>query len=783
MKSRQPLPLSVLAIALAGALASQAHAQSVDTEEPGSRANASSTSNTTAAYDTKRVQQLDKINVTADKEAYVLGGGNMTVQTASKAISTMTREAIEKAAGGSNFTQLIGSIPGVDVSTDDVTGLANGNYSLRGFDSSAIGITVNGAPVTDSGSYSVYATEYGDAENYNDITVLQGTPNVDAPEMGATGGQIAWSTIDPTHDFGVDFNQGFGSNNYRRTFLRVNTGDTGPVRSWLSISKNTSDKWKGRGDMDVLKIDGKSVWDISPGNSVSASFQYNWQENYSYYTQSKAALAQNYEADFYETWGGGTTSSDGSYWGVRANPYKSVLASLDGEFTLSDSLRLSVVPYLWWGDGGGYSSGTVVSASADTSVNTYGRSVDGYTGYAARYSGSSTIRPGVVAKFFQDIGQDHNLVYGVWLDRARKSQQYYLTKVDQQSGQLCDIWASEYGCNLYYADGEQQWYRRTYTVTTTQKYFVQDNWTPTDQLTVNLGLALLKSHREGHHYMYPGSTSEYGVPHFEAHYSELLPAFGAKYQIDDRNQLFLGVAKSFRVPATDAIYTNDYIGEAQAEPEKAWTYDLGWRFYGDRLGAALMLYQTDYKNKSISSYTQDGDSVYTTIPKVQMRGFNGEASYKLSDSLKLYASYTRTEAEMRSPYSYSGVDYPTDGKQLPNTPKDLFNLSLSYEQDGFWASLNGRYSGARYGDYMNTEKVGGYTSLGFNAGYTFQDWNWLKKPYVKLNASNLTDKKALTWAGSTTLLSVAQDDLARTGTAYYSVLQPRAFTVTVGASF
>ena len=780
MKPRSCHSLSMLSVALASMLATNAHAQSTegDVEKP-SRTTASSTSNTTAAYETRRIQELDKVSVTASKDAFVLGGGNMTVQTAAKAISTVTREAIGKAAGGSNFTQLIDAIPGVDTATADVTGLSNGSYSLRGFDSSAIGITVNGAPVTDSGSYSIYATEYGDGENYNDITVLQGTPNVDAPEMGATGGQIAWSTIDPTHAFGVDFNQGFGSNDYRRTFLRVNTGDTGPVRSWVSISRNTADKWKGAGGLDVTKIDGKSLWDISPGNSISASFQYNRQSNYSYNTASKAQLANNYEYDYAEDWGSGSTS----YYKLRRNPYRSLLASLDGEFTLSDSVRLSVVPYVWWGKGGG-SSATTIRPSTGTG-NVYGTSdtVTDSSDYAYTYSYSSTVRPGVVVKFFQDIGRDHNLVYGLWYDRSRKSQNSSIVAADQATGEPCDVWADTASCFITYPDGSVQQSYRAYTVTTVQKYFVQDNWTPTDQLTVNLGVSLLRARRKGWDYSYPGAISEIGAI-FDNTYSKTLPAFGAKYQIDDSNQVYLGVSKSFRVPATSSIYTNQFAGTEQPEPESAWTYDLGWRFYGDRLGTSLMLYQSDYRNKSISSYADDGvTSIYTTIPKVQMRGFNGEASYALTDALKLYASYTHTQAEVKSPYGYKGIDYPTDGKQLPNTPKDLFTLSLNYGQGPFWASLKARYSGSRYGDYMNTERVGGYTTLGLNAGYDFPDWDWLKKPYIKFNISNLTDRKAITWANSTTLESLAEDGLPSTGTAYYTVLQPRAFIVTVGASF
>ncbi|WP_434027679.1 TonB-dependent receptor [[Pseudomonas] boreopolis] len=789
MKSRQPSSLSVLAVALASALASHAQAQSNDTEQQqSSRVTASSTSNTTSAYDTKRVQELDKVSVTGNKNAYVLGGGNMTVQTASKAISTVTRESISQASGGSNFTQVIDAIPGVDASTSDVTGLNNGNYSLRGFDSSAIGITVNGAPVTDSGSYSVYATEYGDAENYNDITVMQGTPNVDQPEMGATGGQIAWSTVDPTHDFGVDFNQGFGSNDYRRSFIRVNTGDTGPVRSWVSFSRNTADKWKGKGTMDVNKIDGKSLWEISPGNSISASFQYNRQSNYSYQTGSKAQLANDYEYDYADDWGTGSTS----YYKLRRNPYKSLLASLDGEFTLSDSLRLSVVPYVWWGQGGGSSATTIRPSTS--SANVYGRSgsVADASDYAYTYSYSSTVRPGIVAKFFQDIGLDHNLVYGLWFDRSRKSQNSSSVAVDQSTGEPCDVWADTDSCFITYPDGSVQQSYRTYTVTNVQKYFVQDNWTPTDDWALNLGLSWIHATRKGHNYQWPGSTQEIGVE-FDNSYSKLLPAFGVKYSPDSRNQFFYGVAKTFRVPATNSITLNMSADQAIPEPESAWTNDIGWRFYGDRLAVSSMLYQSNYENKQMSSYDQNTAlTTYVSIPKVRMRGFNTEASYAFTDSLKLYGSYTYTQAKILSDTlavgTSSGVyEYAVGGKQLANTPKNIANLRLSYNYGNFWATLKGRYSGSRYGDYMNTERVGGYTTFGIDTGYTFNDWAWLKKPSIKLNLYNLTDKRAITWANTTQVLAASgaseYPDVAPTGTPYYSVLESRAFAVTFGASF
>ena len=47
----------------------------------------------------------------------------MSVQDAPKAVSTITRDAIEKAAPGATYAQMIQSIPGVLSITDDVTGL------------------------------------------------------------------------------------------------------------------------------------------------------------------------------------------------------------------------------------------------------------------------------------------------------------------------------------------------------------------------------------------------------------------------------------------------------------------------------------------------------------------------------------------------------------------------------------------------------------------------------------------------------------------------------------
>ena len=794
-------------VAMAQSSTDQAAPAGQDAAKSDQRVNASSTSNTTTSNDTKRVQQLSTVQVQG--QSLSLGGGLMSVQTAAKAVSTIARDAIEKSSPGSNFTQLITTIPGVNSATDDVTGLANGHYSMRGYDSSDIGMTVNGAPITDTGSYSVYATEYGDSENMGDMTVLQGVPDIDMPDSGASGGHIAWATIDPSHQAGLDFTQSIGNNDYRRTFLRFNTGDTGPVRSWLSYSNNSADLWRGNGDLKVTKVDGKSIWTIDDNNSISASLQYSRQSNLSYETVSKSQVQQNgYYTSYNPTWipTAGLTgtplknaiSNDTYYYGLRTNPFTSYTFSLDGEFKLSDSLHLSVIPYFEYGDGGSGAGGTVTESTATTDrygyanqdINGDGKVVNNSQGVVYAYSQALTYRPGVIFKFNQDFGLNNSLEYGIWYEDSRKTQNSSYFQVSP-NGTPSNIWGdSNY---VLYPSGLPQTYYNEYTNTEIKKGFATDNWTPNDQWTLTAGVSYLFANRSGFGYDYPGSTSgsvtkQQTSTTIDNSWHKFLPMAGVKFQLDDRNQFYIGTGKTFRVPSNTVALLNALSAKALKNPETSWNTDLGWRFYGDSVSASADIYRSNYSNKQESSYDElNGQTYYTAINRMHMQGFNGEASYKFAPNWTVYTSYTYTQAKIVGSIDGGGDGmYPTNGKTMPDTARNIGNLSVSYDDTHLWASLNARVTSSLYGDYMNTERVGGFTTFNFNGGYRFGDWDWLKKPYVKLNISNITDRRAFSYVGSAQFLAASSAQLLPNNystTPYYGLLQPRAYMITVGASF
>jgi iron complex outermembrane receptor protein len=783
--------------------------------------NPSSTSNTTTVNETQRGQeQLSEVMVQANRLS--LGGGLMSVQEAPKAVSTITRNSILQAAPGANYAQMIESIPGVLAITDDVTGLNDANYQIRGFTNDEVGVTVNGAPINDSGNYRVYPTEYGDTENMGDITVLQGYPDVDQPVAGAAGGTIAWATIDPSHTPQIDLSLSGGSHSYERAFIRVQTGDTGPVRSWVSYSHNQVDLWRGAGNANVQKVDGKSIWTIDDNNSVSASLQYNHEMKYAYYTLSKAQANANYFQNYDTTL---LTPTDTNYWRLHTNPFDNYLVSLDGEFRLASTLHLSIVPYFQYGGGGG---GGGYTFTESTSASNYGRfaytnqDIDNngtVAGKALAYdlSKSYTWRPGVITKLIQQIGRDDSLEVGFWIDQPRQEQSEPFTPTTQ--GAPVDIWQSN-DANLirYSPNGGPQYLYNEYTETSLRRGFLHNTWTPTNQWTVTAGVAYTWESRKGWDYEYygafagPSYLQQYGG-NARNTYHKVTPTAGIKYQLNDENQLYVGYGRTFRAPINGAVLQNAAVlqfyeanpGEigfshitptqlaslANNQPEVADTVDLGWRYYASRLSASIDAYASNLKNKQLSGFDNAASAtVFLSVPELHQRGVNAEASFKIYDDLTLYGSYAYTKSTFAADLDSIGDGYyPVNGKSFLDTPKNTAYLRLNYDRGPLWASLDLKYRSAFWADWMNTEQAGGFTTLDFKAGWRFPDFaSWFTKPEIKLNVFNLTDKHALTFDSATTLLASKGPIDPTTGKAlyvggaYYNLLEPRTFMLTVKAS-
>jgi len=138
----------------------------------------------------QQATDVGKINVEGQPGG--TDSGLITQEESPKARSAVNRAYLDKLNPSANAFQAIDLLPGVNTFSSDATGLFGGGIRVRGFAGDQMGLTINGAPVNDSGNFAVYPQEYTDSENLCEVFVTQGSTDTDAPHVGLQAATWAW---------------------------------------------------------------------------------------------------------------------------------------------------------------------------------------------------------------------------------------------------------------------------------------------------------------------------------------------------------------------------------------------------------------------------------------------------------------------------------------------------------------------------------------------------------------------------------------------------------------
>lgn len=90
-----------------------------------------------------------------------VGGGYMVQEESIKARSTVTKEALDKQTATGNAIDKLKYTPGLNISSEDATGLSGFRFTMRGLNSDQVGMSVDGMPINDSGNYALYSNLLG----------------------------------------------------------------------------------------------------------------------------------------------------------------------------------------------------------------------------------------------------------------------------------------------------------------------------------------------------------------------------------------------------------------------------------------------------------------------------------------------------------------------------------------------------------------------------------------------------------------------------------------------
>ena len=780
--------------------------------------------------------ELNKVTVTGEGDK--LGTGLLMEEDAPKARSSVTKAQLEKIRSSGNPFQALSLLPGVNSNSHDATGLYGGGLRVRGFNSDQMGFTVNGAPVNDSGNFAVFPQEYVDQENLCSLYITQGAPDTDAPHVGAVGGNVGIQSCAPEDVQRTRISLSGGQLGYFRTFARVDTGKIGNFKAFVSASLSRADKWKGDGRADRKHIDLGAEYDLGAGNKVSASVLYNRavNNNFATFNQTQWA-ASGYYADFssvvpqHQTPIAGVRQVDPNpnpqYFGYALNPFENYLVSAKANFTLTDRLRLEVVPYLWRGlgtggvqqtrldegaipiptAGGGNNNATQPLHGGIGDINGDGDRLDTVLVY--RGSLTNTYRPGVTTTLTYVLDH-HKISGGVWYERARHRQTQPAVRVDN-AGNIADLWLNS---NLItYTDGSNYQGRDWSTISTGESVFVQDTIDMLDtKLQVTPAFSYRRLKREFSNYGNSGANAAANYSIDES-YGKGLPSIAVSYQATERLQAYSSLAKNFRTPS-NFEYGNVGIGQTivngvgsvtrlQAltiKPEQSLNFDLGARYKGDTFRASATAFYNKFKDRIASSYDPvEGISRNTNVGKSTTKGLELEAGTVPWNGFSGYASLTYTKSTIDenqiSRFALASgagcvptnanattcvlTPYQTAGKIFPDTPKGLAGLSVQYAEGPYLLNLAAKYTSGRFLTLTNDTALDGYTLFDLNAAWKLPNpsGGGFKNPVIRLNVSNLFNKQYFIGnAGSGSNVTVVNAGAA--GAPFYYAGAPRFTSLT-----
>jgi iron complex outermembrane receptor protein len=795
--NQQPkLRLSMIALACQLACVGVASAQATDT--------------TTAQAEPKKT-----VIITGKK----VGMGLMVTEDAPRTRSTVTAEELEKQRPTGNAYQALEMMPSVNSFNHDATGLFGGGLTMRGFNSDQIGATINGAPVNDSGNFAVYPQEYVDQENTCKEYVTQGSADVDAPQVGASGGNFGIHTCNPEDTRRIRWMETLGQLNMHKHFVRYDTGLfwDGKTKAFISYSDASVHKWKGPGEARRNHVDIGFNHDWDRFNYIHAFVLYNQSQNNNFYSMSLNELKANgYYYDFNPAFIGklppvkGTAQDESKtmtkpqYYNLAVNPFKNTIAAAESKFRLTDDLDLKVVPYFWFGFGtGGVEEQTINESKlynsatgkldAKTDINGDGDTLD--TIIVDNGSITRTYRPGITSTLIYTWG-DHQILGGVWFERARHQQTGPAVPVDANGFPAGYDYYQQTG-QILRPDGHPYEFRDSLTRSNVKQAFLQDTITMMgDKAQLNVGVRVPSITRNLTNYANEGSgaASPYSY-NIERTWSDVLPNVGFRYRITNDDQLYTSITKNMKAPANYSLFpSNANMQVANGVPylavpvRKEISYDteIGYRHQSKAFIASVSLFNINFRDRqatSVDPITNLTNSL-VNVGKVHLRGAEFELGNTPINGWSFYGSLGYIQSETLSDLlvDNKGTVLPLTGKQYPMTPKLKANLSAEYQDGPAWGRLKVRSTSKQQATLMNDEVVPGYTVMDFDAGYTFANFGLVKRPKLTFNISNLLNRQYRNPTSNGGTNAVAYG-LAPAKTVFYYLGAPRFASLTMSVDF
>ncbi|WP_241663668.1 TonB-dependent receptor [Oecophyllibacter saccharovorans] len=698
---------------------------------------------------------VERINLRAKPELTAVAGGLITPQQGTQERSVVSRAYIDIQSPTANAFQLLDLVPGANVATSDPFGLSpQTNISIRGLNGDALGYVLEGMPMSDVASYGATPSQFADSENYSQVALQQGSPDLDSPVIDAAGGLITMKYLDPSFKAGGMAAMSYGSYATRRGFIRLETGEIGNsgLRGFVSYSNTRADAWHGPGNNERQHIDFKFLKEWGQSR-VSLLGSWN-RTTTAYYPKTTLTAWKHYNIHGPNHLARHFDASDpqqgARYWRLWRDPEETLYLGAPMHFALTsnDRLSLDITPY---------------------AQGAYGNWPSGTTAEDAGLAGNPTATPVLRGDYLQRSYRAgftselharwkwNDFFLGYWYDYSDDHETQPYSRVSA-TGATPDIWGTDRHGKVLQPDGrggtEKYLAWDIHSIAQVNALYAGDHISLfNNRLLIDAGFKEIMLSRNGTNNL-PDAASGYPY-HVGSNTSEPLPRFGLRWKITPKDQIFLNATTNFRAPAVTAYYAP---GDSRGlKNEYSITEELGYRRTGDWLVGSITFFNYNFTNRLIETLiSRDGvQNISSTINAggQTTRGVDIELGTRPWHHLSPYLSFEYLHATMDGNLPVNGDWLPTRGKTAIRSPHFSGAVGLRYDDGHFFSMVTARYTGSQYATFMNDEKMPAYMTADLSLGYRFSNVALfrdatLKRPELRLNFLNLSNQRYLSGVGT-----------------------------------
>ena len=781
-------------------------------------------------------QILEEVTVTGEK---VEEDGLFRKETVAKSRSTVGQQYFESQSAGQSVIQSINLVPGVSFVNNDPYGSSGGNIRLRGFDGNRIALLSDGIPLNDTGNYAIFTNQQLDPEIVDRVNVNLGSTDVDSPTAAATGGTINLVTNIPKDEMTGMVKLSWGEDNYRRYFVRGDSGEFGPwnTKLFVTYSDQSYDKFKGPGELEKRQVNARIYQELGDnGDFISLAIHGNRNRNAFYRMVTLADVRNNgFRFDNDPTCTrltpvAGTIQNEGNtctnYFNLRINPSDTANIRGQARLHLTDSLLLTIDPNFQYtlANGGGFAAtserdsrlrraAVAGTLTQGMDLNGDGDVLDNVPLYAP--NNTNTRRYGVTSSLIWQISDTDALRLGYTLDYGRHRQTGQFGPLDA-SGNPASVFGGRDGPSVLTGDGTPLRRRDRFSVARlNQGSLSYSTRVFDDKLGINAGVRVPFFRRTLNQFCFtpvanrggdPVCTNEAAsapnaqgfvtlagrpatgttpaplfIPPFQAKikFDEVLPNLNFSFEPTDNSQYFFSYAAGFSAPRTDNLYpTAPEFDGVQGEDTD--TFELGYRYQNGPLLASAVLWRTDVSNRIVSAFDQELNSqVDRNVGDVDMMGVDFQVGTELFDGFRVYLSGSYIDAEIQDDFAFNALlDVPTAGKDLPETPEFSFSGRAEYRFGPFSVGLQGKFTDSRFATDVNDVEVPSYKVYDLDARWEFKPFGMAS--YVQLNVNNLFDEE---YFGNISSRTTATIPNLGPSNPMFTIGAPRTVQVTVETQF